>query len=62
MKPAPAVALPTPNDDIAGAMLETLQTRKFSDGGERLRPAMLNLEMRDVFGKRRATPSYTSSA
>jgi hypothetical protein len=30
MKSRAAVALPTPTDDIAGSMLETLQTRNFS--------------------------------
>ena len=38
-------------------MLETLQTPKLSDGGERLRPTIMNREMRDVFEKRRATLS-----
>ena len=55
MELTPAVALPTPNDEIARAMLETLQTRRFSGGGERLRPTIMNRKMRDVFGKRRAT-------
>jgi hypothetical protein len=38
-------------------MSETLQTLLFA-GGERLCPVMTNREMRDVFGKRHATPRF----